>query len=52
MTDRGGADVTGGCPRHHPFYDAAMPDSGTLPLREAGRVIVLDPEDRVLLFQY
>ena len=29
-----------------------MPDSGTLPLREAGRVIVLDPEDRVLLFRY
>jgi ADP-ribose pyrophosphatase YjhB (NUDIX family) len=29
-----------------------MPGSGTLPLREAGRVIVLDPEDRVLLFRY
>ncbi|MFY9932024.1 MAG: NUDIX domain-containing protein [Streptosporangiaceae bacterium] len=29
-----------------------MPDSGTLPRREAGRVIVLDPEDRVLLFWY
>jgi ADP-ribose pyrophosphatase YjhB (NUDIX family) len=29
-----------------------MPESGTLPLRKAGRVIVLDPEDRVLLFRY
>jgi ADP-ribose pyrophosphatase YjhB (NUDIX family) len=29
-----------------------MADSETLPLREAGRVIVLDPQDRVLLFRY
>jgi len=29
-----------------------MPESGSLPLRQAGRVIVLDPQDRVLLFRY
>jgi ADP-ribose pyrophosphatase YjhB (NUDIX family) len=39
------------------FQAAGVPDCGTenmagLPLRRAGRVIVLDPDDRVLLLRY
>jgi ADP-ribose pyrophosphatase YjhB (NUDIX family) len=52
MTDHSRADVTGQSRRRQPGYDAAMPDSATLPLREAGRVIVLDPAGQVLLFRY
>ena len=33
-------------------YRYYVPGSGELRLRRAGRVIVLDPEDRVLLFRY
>jgi len=51
MTDGACAGVTGHpCPGR--LYHAAMPDSTTPPLREAGRVIVLDPGGRVLLFRY
>lgn len=35
-----------------PGPDSGLPEMSEFPLRRAGRVILLDPEDRVLLMRY